>query len=196
MFLTLRETSPLRTLLIDPSPDRRAMFAHLLEDKDFAVDGQFADIAEALAAGLCPDLIILHAGDGGATEPVETLRAGTEAAVMVLVDQADRARIQALIAAGADQVVPLGVQSDRITMGAAAALGHRSRSADERAARATAEATLAEMRTLQRAKGILMTRQGLSEQDAHRRVQKMSMERNVTLTDMARQIIEAEDLLC
>ena len=42
----------------------------------------------------------------------------------------------------------------------------------------------------------LIARHGIGEEEAHRRVQKMSMERNLPLADMARQIIEAEDLLC
>ena len=45
------------------------------------------------------------------------------------------------------------------------------------------------------AKTILMSRQGLSEPEAHRRLQVESQRRRIKKPDLARQIIEAEKLL-
>ena len=194
MFLTMRDTQPIKTVLIDASDERRAMFADMLRDRDFAVEGSFCSVDGALGGGCDTDLVIFHAGDEdcGAVERLCTLGA----AIMVLTERSDRAAIARMISAGADQVVPLGVQSDRIAVGAALAVAMHDRRAEDLAARTRAETALAELRLVQRAKGILMSRHGLDEAAAHRRVQKMSMERNLALPDMARAIIDAEDLLC
>jgi response regulator NasT len=40
-----------------------------------------------------------------------------------------------------------------------------------------------------------MSRQGLSEDDAHRRMRRIAMDRNMKLVDVARRLIDAADLL-
>lgn len=53
---------------------------------------------------------------------------------------------------------------------------------------------LEDRKMVERAKGILMTRAGLAEPDAFRRLQKLSNEKNRKLADIARTIVEAEDV--
>lgn len=48
---------------------------------------------------------------------------------------------------------------------------------------------------IERAKGIFMKRLNLSEADAHRRLQQESQRRRISLVDLARKVIESEDLL-
>lgn len=48
---------------------------------------------------------------------------------------------------------------------------------------------------VERAKGIFMKRMGLSEADAHRRLQQESQRRRISLADLAKKVIESEDLL-
>ena len=48
---------------------------------------------------------------------------------------------------------------------------------------------------VERAKGILMRRLNLAEADAHRRLQQESQKRRVSLCEIARKIIESEELL-
>ncbi|RME44260.1 MAG: response regulator [Chloroflexi bacterium] len=48
---------------------------------------------------------------------------------------------------------------------------------------------------VERAKGILMDRLGLSEEEAFRRIQRSAREKQRTMRDIARTIIEANDLL-
>jgi response regulator NasT len=50
-------------------------------------------------------------------------------------------------------------------------------------------------RLVERAKGILMDRAGLSEEDAFLRIQRKARDANRTMADVARQIIEAAELL-
>jgi response regulator NasT len=54
---------------------------------------------------------------------------------------------------------------------------------------------LEDRKLVERAKGLLMTGLGLSEQDAFRRLQLSARERNLRLADVARRIVEDERLL-
>ena len=55
--------------------------------------------------------------------------------------------------------------------------------------------TLETRKLVERAKGILMKRLKMSEDDAHRRLQMESQKRRVGLADIARRVIESEELL-
>lgn len=48
---------------------------------------------------------------------------------------------------------------------------------------------------IERAKGILMKRVNLSEVDAHRRLQQESQKRRIPIADLARKIVDSEELL-
>jgi response regulator NasT len=52
---------------------------------------------------------------------------------------------------------------------------------------------LEDRKLVERAKGILMTRAGMDEPDAFRRLQKLSSEKNRKMVDIARIIIDAEE---
>ncbi len=57
------------------------------------------------------------------------------------------------------------------------------------------ERALEAKKLVARAKGLLMQRQGLSEEEAHRQMQKEASRSNLKLEDLARAIIAAEPLL-
>jgi len=54
---------------------------------------------------------------------------------------------------------------------------------------------LAERKLIDRAKGILMARQGLTEDQAFQKLRGMAMNKNLKLADLAQRILDAEDLL-
>jgi AmiR/NasT family two-component response regulator len=58
-----------------------------------------------------------------------------------------------------------------------------------------AQQALEDRKVVERAKGLLMTGLGLSEQDAFRRLQLAARERNLRLADVARRIVEQKTLL-
>jgi AmiR/NasT family two-component response regulator len=58
-----------------------------------------------------------------------------------------------------------------------------------------AQQALADRKIVERAKGLLMTALGLSEQDAFRRLQLTARERNLKLAEVAQRIVEQESLL-
>jgi len=54
---------------------------------------------------------------------------------------------------------------------------------------------LEDRKLIERAKGILMRKTGLDEQEAFRRLQKIARERNMKLRDVAQTVIVSEDIL-
>jgi two-component system, response regulator PdtaR len=58
-----------------------------------------------------------------------------------------------------------------------------------------AQQALEDRKLVERAKGLLMSALGLSEQDAFRRLQTTARERNLRLADVARRIVEQQSLL-
>ncbi|HWE38656.1 MAG TPA: response regulator [Isosphaeraceae bacterium] len=59
----------------------------------------------------------------------------------------------------------------------------------------TLEMTLRERKLIERAKGILMTRRGLSEPEAFRLLQRQSQDRRMPMAKLAESIVQADELL-
>ncbi|MBX2836379.1 MAG: ANTAR domain-containing protein [Gammaproteobacteria bacterium] len=196
-FLQVKEPVQLNTVIIDPKEDRREMFSLMLGDRDIHLADSFQSVKEAIAADPRCELIMLCA-DAVTADTISDLNRlrSSEWGILVLLDTPAPADIEALVAAGADHVLPLRPQSDRFSVATSAALAQaRRRSALENECHAAREA-LEDAKKVYRAKMILMSRHSIGEEEAHKRVQLMSMKRNMALPAMARQIIDAEDLLC
>lgn len=198
MFCEIKEPQSIGAALIDADPARSEMFALMLGTRNLQVTARFPSVEDALAAPDLPDLTLINAQQMGndVLEDIARLRGGADTAILVLAAEAEAADIEAAMTAGADHVLPVGLQADRFSVGAAGALGaFRQRQAQAKAL-SKAETALDAAKNIFRAKVILIARHGLSEEDAHRRIQKMSMQRNVPIAQMAKQIVDAEDLLC
>lgn len=54
---------------------------------------------------------------------------------------------------------------------------------------------LLERKVIERAKGLLMTHQGLTEEQAYQRLRSMAMNKKLKLAEIAQRILDVEDLL-
>jgi AmiR/NasT family two-component response regulator len=59
---------------------------------------------------------------------------------------------------------------------------------------ATLRQTLQNRKTIERAKGVLMTKKRLSEAEAFRRIQRGAMDRRMPMVDLAQQILDGRAL--
>jgi response regulator NasT len=64
-----------------------------------------------------------------------------------------------------------------------------------RAELADARTQLEDRKVIDRAKGLLMTRQGLTEPEAYARLRKAAMDKGIKLSEIAQRLIDAADLL-
>ena len=54
---------------------------------------------------------------------------------------------------------------------------------------------LAERKTIERAKGLLMTRHKMSEDEAYQKLRRLAMDKNLKLSEVAQRILDVADLL-
>ena len=64
-----------------------------------------------------------------------------------------------------------------------------------RAERDEAQARLAERKLIERAKGILMRKRGIGEDEAYHALRRIAMERNLRMSELAERLISMSDLL-
>jgi response regulator NasT len=54
---------------------------------------------------------------------------------------------------------------------------------------------LADRKLVERAKGVLMAKSGITEEQAYQKLRSMAMNRNLKLAEVAQRILDVEDLL-
>jgi response regulator NasT len=115
--------------------------------------------------------------------------------IAMFVDQSDSSMIQASVDAGVSAYIVDGLSKKRIrpilemTISRFNAFATLQRELDE------AKSALAERKVIDRAKGILMKRRQVGEDEAYAMLRQAAMNQNRKLIDVARSIVTAADLL-
>lgn len=198
MFLEVKDPTYISALLIDADDARRAMFNLTLGHGDIVLQETCSTCDEALAyTGAC-DLLIYYAmsSEPSVCDDIERLSQSASAALLVLLHSDNGDAIETLLDRGADHVLPVGPGANRLSVATVSALATGRKVRKVRGDLEQVQRALRETKSIARAKMILISRHRIGEDEAHRRVQKLSMERNLPLAEMAQQIIDAEDLLC
>lgn len=151
----------------------------------------------ARIAELQPDLIIIDA-DSDARDVLEHVVVssahGRRPIVLFTEDDAP-ASMEAALAAGVSAYIVAGLQAERIEAVLNVALARFRHDEKIRGELADARHQLADRKTVERAKGLLMRHHGLSEQAAYERLRSMAMHKKIKLAELARRILDVEDLL-
>jgi response regulator NasT len=114
--------------------------------------------------------------------------------VMFTADE-DTSYVRKAIAACVSAYVVAGTPTEHIKPVLDVALARFEHEERLRSELADARSQLEERKVIDRAKGLLMTRQGLSEQEAYARLRKAAMGRGLKLAEVAQRLIDAADLL-
>lgn len=186
-------------MLIDGAAERRAVWRQHLEARGLAIAAEYDTPGDAAAStGETPgcDLAVLclSGSEPAVLAGVRRLAEAGRVSILALTETDDPAQIQALTDAGADLCLPIRSEADHLGAAIGACLGFRQRLASVEAKVAGLEQALNDRKLVERAKGILMTRSGMSEPDAFRHIQLASMQRNQRMSEMARAIIEGEEI--
>ncbi|HEY4992068.1 MAG TPA: response regulator [Nakamurella sp.] len=183
-----------RVLIADDDPLIRMDLVEMLAEESFEVVGQVGDgeRAAALAKELRPDLVIMDVkmpGKDGIQAAAEI--AGEQIApVIILTAFSERDLIQRALHAGA--MTYLAKPFSKATLLPAIELA-AARYADAAALRAeVAEATrrLQARKVIDRAKGLLMTRGGLTEPQAFRWLKRTAIDHRTSMDTVARDVLE------
>jgi len=148
-------------------------------------------------AELAPDLIVIDEESAG-RDILEHVCVATQhqpRPIVLFTQDRSTDRMQRAIAAGVSGYVVAGLEADRVQPVLDVAVARFRVEQDLRAQLADARTRLEDRKLLDRAKSLLMSRQGLNEDEAHRRMRRIAMDRNMKLVDVARRLIDAAELL-
>ena len=173
-----------KVLLIESEYRLRLRYKSLFKKSGFELAGEAADLAAAdgLAKECRPGVVLLHIGG----ELTDTAKLASLLPVLVLGKASP-----GLAALGVYGCLPEGVEDEEILTSLAIAA---ARWQEARSLRQEAEELrdlLALRKILDQAKGILMKKHHMSEQEAHRRIQRYAMYKRLTVKSVAEAIIKA-----
>ncbi|TAM43736.1 MAG: ANTAR domain-containing protein [Gammaproteobacteria bacterium] len=166
---------------------RHAIVARIVPDDDFS-----AYLEQARPEALVFDL---EAPTPDVLRRLERLLQQAPLPVVVFADRSDRESIQAAVKAGVGAFVVDGFRPSRVLPVLEAACARFREFQSLRRERDAAILQLAERKTVERAKGILMRRRQLAEDEAYTALRKMAMDKNKRLVEVADSIVTAEDIL-
>lgn len=148
-------------------------------------------------AQLQPDMIIVDA-ESDARDVLEHIVIATRderRPIVLFTDDGAADSIDAAMAAGVSAYIVAGLQAERIAPVLNVALARFRQDEKLRAELDDTRHKLAERKVIERAKGLLMTHHGLTEDQAYQRLRSMAMNKKLKLAEIAQRIIDVEDLL-
>ncbi len=168
-------------------------------------DGGWTDVVvlsetRALARRLSeidPDLVLIDLANPS-RDLLENLSAASGAStrpVAMFVDRSDDGMTGAAIKAGLSAYVVDGLKKDRIKPVLETAIARFRMISQMRSELDAAKLALAERKTIDRAKGLLMQAKGIGEDEAYSLLRRTAMDQNRKLTDVAQALITATELL-
>jgi len=170
-----------------------------LKNLGYEVVGEARDGEEAVsrAADLKPDAILMDIRmprlDG--IEATRRIMAARPTAIVMITAFSEKELVEQALAAGASGYLVKPVSDDQIEPALRVALSRFAELRDLRGEVTELKDALEARKVVERAKGILMRRFELPEDQAYQRLQKMSRDRRQSLKETAEQLIAAADLL-
>lgn len=165
-------------------------------DHEITVIGDESGLSRKLAT-LNPDVVLidLENPDRDVLEELTLASSPMERPVAMFVDRTDDRATLAAIEAGVSAYVVDGLRKERIKPILDAAIARFHMISRMRVELAATKAALAERKTIDRAKGLLMKAKGLSEDEAYALLRKTAMDQGRRVADVAAALVTASDLL-
>jgi response regulator NasT len=146
---------------------------------------------------LQPDVIIVHTDSPtrDVLEHIVSISRDQPRPIVMFASDPDSDTIRAAVRAGVSAYVVDGLDAARINAIIDVAAARFDEFQSLKTELATATEKLSERKLVERAKGILMKKRGMSEDDAYNSLRKLAMDRNKRLAEIAQQLIDMSDLL-
>ncbi|UCC69284.1 MAG: response regulator [Armatimonadota bacterium] len=186
----------LRILLAEDEPAVAASVEQELRALGHEIVGEAATGKEAvsLAAQTEPDLVVMDImmPDGDGIEAARQIAERSPTPVVFLSGYFDEDLLQGVVASGGLAYLLKPATSDQLQAALTLAQERFRQMEDLRDQVRRLEQALEARKLITRAKGLVMQRHGLTEEEAHRRMQKEASRSNMKLVDLARAILAAE----
>lgn len=176
----------------------RSLRIGLLENGFNLVASLPADVflTERLAQ-LQPDMIIVDA-ESAARDALEHVVMATRDArrpIVMFTNDSDTSHVKDAVAAGVSAYIVSGLSAERIRPILDVAMARFQHEQALRQELADTKTELQNRKIIDRAKGLLMQRQGLNEQAAFEKMRKTAMDKGLKLADVAQRMLDVADLL-
>ena len=148
-------------------------------------------------AQLQPDIIIVDA-ESDARDSLEHVVMATRYArrpIVLFTNDNDTTHVKDAVAAGVSAYIVAGLSPDRIRPILDVAMARFEHEQGLRQELAHVKTELQDRKVIDRAKGLLMQRQGLSEKVAYDKLRKAAMDKGLRLGEVAQRMLDAADLL-
>lgn len=186
----------LRILLAEDESAVAASVHEQLHALGHEVVGEAATGKEAvsLAAKLKPDLVLMDIvmPDGDGIAAARQIAEQSPTPVVFLSGHFDEGLLEGVVASGGLAYLLKPATSDQLQAAVALAQGRFREMKDLGEQVRRLEEALEARKLVTRAKGMIMQRHGLTEEEAHRRMQKEASRANTRLVDLARAILAAD----
>jgi two-component system, response regulator / RNA-binding antiterminator len=148
-------------------------------------------------AQLQPDMIIVDAESDArdALEHVVIATRDERRPIVLFTEDNDTTHVKDAVAAGVNAYIVAGLSPDRIRPIMDVAMARFEHEQSLRQELQSARSELQDRKTIDRAKGLLMQRQNLSEQEAYEKLRKTAMDKGLKLADVAQRMLDVADLL-
>ena len=188
----------LRILVVEENAVRAALIEDGLRASGYAQIERIADVVNLLPRieALAPDVILvdLEAPSRDVLEQLFDVSRRAKRPVAMFVDQSDRSMIDAAVDAGVGAYVVGGLHKDRIAPVLEMAISRYRAFEKMRAELDAAKTALADRKLIDRAKGLLMTKKAISEEQAYALLRKVAMNENRRIVDVAQSVVTAAEL--
>lgn len=146
---------------------------------------------------LQPDLIIVDAESEArdALEHVVTATRDARRPIVMFTNDNDTSHVRHAVASGVSAYIVAGLSSERIRPILDVAMARFEHEQALRQELADTKTELKDRKVIDRAKGLLMQRQHLSEQQAFDKLRKTAMDKGLKLVDVAQRMLDVADLL-
>lgn len=189
----------LSVLLVDDDPARAAIVEPALRAAGYEVVTVVDTATEMLTQVrvMRPDVIIIDSDspDRDTLEHVCMLTRDDPRPIVMFTQDADRTLMHEALKAGVHAYVVDGLSAERVQPVVNVALARFEQWQALRQELGQAQASLAERKVIERAKGILMKQRRCDEEEAYRLLRKTAMDKNQRLAQVAENIIEMARLL-
>ena len=146
---------------------------------------------------LQPDLVIVDAESDArdALEHVVMSSRETRRPIVLFSDDDDTSHVQDAVAIGVSAYIVNGLASQRIRPILEVAMARFQYEERLREERDDARLALQERGAVDRAKQLLMSKQGLTEPEAHRKLRQVAMDKGLRMGEVAQRILDLADLM-
>ena len=161
-----------------------------------AVLSSALDLAQQVEA-IQPDVILIETDSPSrdTLEHLATLNRDLPRPVIIFAQEGDAESIRHAMKAGVAAYVVDGLETARLKPIVEVAVARFEEGQALRRELAEATQKLSERKLVERAKGILMHKRGLGEEEAYRALRKLSMDRGRSLAEVSRDLIEMAKVL-